>query len=170
MLEWFRNLEPFQIMFYLFIITAFLNYYRLRLEDDERNPILQSSISVICFILAILSLPYTVAAILIAIPYTSRTNKEHEKVIASIKSKMITEHVLEVQTFKDRIAKYDALIESDRKRSYNDGYQAGSLEARKEFEIRVESRGNYEYRRGYLDGQKDHSIGINCIEDIENDK
>ena len=65
-----------KIVFYLYIITALLNYYRLRLEDDNKRPVLQNIILIITLITGLLSLPLTLASLGISMLYSNRRSKQ----------------------------------------------------------------------------------------------
>lgn len=160
-----HNIESYQIMFILYIITALINYYRLRLEDENRNQGLQNVLLVLTFILAFLSLPITLVSSGISYLYSKRQNELHNREIRQAQIKIIDAKNAEIQSLEDRIAHYDSLIDSDRKRCHKEGYQQGLREAREVYNRRLERDHIESYESGYRDGQEDFPLGINRLEE-----
>lgn len=161
----FNKVESYQIMFILFIVTALINYYRLHLEDEKRNQGLQKVLLVLTCVLAFLSLPITLVSLGISYLYSKRQNDMHNREIRQAQIKIIDAKNAEIQSLENRIARYDSLIDSDRKRCHKEGYQEGILEARELYNRRLEREHIESYQSGYRDGQEDFPLGINRLEE-----
>lgn len=162
-----ENLESWQIMFFLYVISSILNIWQLKLEDNNESPGLQKLLILLMIVTGILSLPVTLISLGINYFTVSRLNQKHDSEIISLRAA----HSREIRAAEDscdaRIAQYDSLIHKDRERAYNDGHRAGVNEARAVYNRQYDYVRSSAYREGYADGQKDCSQGINLLEDLE---
>ena len=65
-------MEPYQIMFILFVISALINFYRVGLENRNEKPGLQNVLLVLQFITGFLSFPVSLVGFGIIMLYMSR--------------------------------------------------------------------------------------------------
>ena len=161
----FERLDAWQIMIILCFV-AMLSHHCLReLEDRGGKPALEKVLFIVVLITGFLSLPISIVALASVHLNSQRLNKELESKDIEINALKVKISIKEqeVRDVKIRLARYDNLIIEDRKRCHQEGYQEGCKDAKVEYERRLVREKIYEYRSGYLDGQKDYSIGINRI-------
>ena len=161
------GLDPWLIMFVLYVVTSIINIWQLKLEDSNSNPSLQKILVILMFITGFLSLPITLVSFGIIYFTVARIDRNHQSEINKIRIESDREIRSVRESCDARISKYDSLIHDDRKRAYNDGYKAGMKETRSFYEYRLERARSDGYRDGYADGQKDYPQGINLLEELE---
>lgn len=161
------GLDPWLIMFVLYVVSSIFNFWQLKLNDNNSNPFLHKILIILMFITGLLSLPITFVSFGITYFTVDRIDRQHQSEINRIN--LATDR--EVRSVKEscdaRIAKYDALIKQDRKRAYSDGYQAGVKETQEIYERKLEYARSDGYRDGYSDCRRDYPLGINLLEELE---
>ena len=155
--------EAIGIMACAYALSVLISNIRTDLEEKNAKPRMQAFLDVLCAIFSIFSLPVTVVAILLAQP----SARQKEKLRGAIESRdmIIATKDQTIKLLDERIAHYDALIVDDRKRCREEGYRTGYSDAKKFLEDRTEYACAKAFSEGYAEGQHDHSVGINRLED-----
>lgn len=117
----------------VFAIATLLQNFRYSLVDSNQNPLLQSTLQIICLILWVLSLPVTIVAYFLWLPKHNRQEALHKKELAAkalegfeMLDRKLSPLEKELATYRESASSERASgYKRGRKQGYEEGYMFG---------------------------------------------
>ena len=127
--------EACLIMFGLYVITAILHYWQLKLEDSNSSYGLQNLLCIVTLATGFLSLPITLISFGIQFLYANRVIKQNDRQISELRTQVILLSA-ENKELSEKLSRYDRQSPAQMRHNaddlgedydigYNAGYDAG---------------------------------------------